>query len=236
MDHYLFPDIVYNIVKYLDKIGSFNLVNISKYTVIGKSILYNRFVFDNQKITNNHLKKIKHIKNLKISNYDDLSWLDDYKNICGIHDKCEFDLIKHSGMHYLKFKNILVRDNYKTHMFHNLVTLGIYYKTFNQPLNNLFNTLTSLVVYSDTFNQPIDCLPINLKSFHIYSNVFNQPLNNLPNNLKSLDIYSEPFNQPINNLPDKLETLNIWSWKFIQPIDIFPKSLKMLVINEIQYK
>ena len=246
MEYYLFQDIVFSLLKHLNKNSSFNFVNASKHLYINKPILYHKYVYDRKKIKNDNIKKyVRHI------NYIELDFVHEYEKLMEIHncfyldnldcvDKCLQKLIKNimvfknpqdlSG--FSKLTSLSIDDNEFNQPLNNLpntltrLTLSCCIK-FNQPLDNLPRTLISLILsYCSAFNQPINNLPITLKSLSIHGYAFNQSLDNLPTSLNSLRIISSAFNQPLNHLPASLNLLRIWCSAFDQSSDHLPANLK----------
>jgi FNIP Repeat len=245
MDNYLFDDITFNILKYLNKKNSFTLLDSSKYLSINKKFLYDKYMFNHEKIKNNTIKKhIRHIKNV------DLKSLNEYENLHRLCIICNFDV----GQLNIKYnKLIIITNEYKNLLdFYgnslNIDSLDGHIKCLLDDCSKLnkqttdyikqelqlskFNNLKSLTISGNGFNQPLSNLPNSLCTLRIESHIFNQSLDNLPDNLNSLVLNGcFKFNQPLNNLPYNLNHLLLDNCTaFNQPLDNLPKTLKTLRI------
>jgi len=232
MQYYLFPDIVFNLLKYLNKNSSFNLINASNHLITSKNNLYNKYVYNHSKIKNNNIKKhIKIIKDVPL----DPSYVAPYeklieiKNIIHLSENTDLDKC------LCKFiLNVTVHKNIQLDLckFNKLTTLSIHSDQFNQSLDYLPNTLTSLFIVSSAFNQPINKLPPNLNLLFIVCFSLNQSLDSLPNTLKMLIIRCDKFNQSLDHLPNALNTLCIYgSNVFTHSFNQLPNTLELLYIK-----
>ena len=187
--NYLFPDIVFNLLKFLDKNNSFRFINASKFLAISKINLYNSYVFDHTKMKNSEIKKkVRYVKNININEFSV------YENLWYVYNEFNLETIKNLNVSYAKFiKKIKVNmtGELSLNKFSNLTSLTISCNTFNQSLDSLPNTLNSLIVDSNAFNQSLDSLPNTLNELDISSSsMFN-----------GFDISSIIFDQLLSSLP-----------------------------------
>lgn len=210
MEQYFQPDIISNILLYLNKDSSFYFLNIATFLQPIKRILYEKYMYSDHLIENNDIKK--YIANIKIS---EIKYASEYENL------------KSLAFYNLFFNTIFPKLPSK------IESLLFYSQIFNQPIDNLPNTLTSLTIISSQFDQPINNLPLSLKSLTIKSDSFSQSFDQLPKTLQSLNVNCWIFKHQFDNLPETLQSLTIKCNTFDFPLDKLPKGLKVLDIYSI---
>ena len=142
MEQYLCPDIVINILRFLDKDTSFHFLNIAKFMEPNKHLLYEKYKFNGIHIENNNIKQ--HIKNLGYYNY--------------IYPIKQIDIELYTNLRYLSvWQNNL--GNSLDILSEHLHTLQIVDNYYNQPQINLPSTLKILSIQSHAFDQPLENLP-----------------------------------------------------------------------------
>lgn len=78
MEVYFTFDTVTNILEYLDKDDSFNLLDIAKFMKPSRKILYGKYVFDHNKIDNDIRQ---YVRNLKCNDIANMAY---YKNLVSL--------------------------------------------------------------------------------------------------------------------------------------------------------
>lgn len=211
MEVYLTPDIITNILNHLGKDDSFNLLNTSKNTKPLKRILYGKYLFNHDLISNKIVNDIKHIE---CHNMNDLTA---YKNIISL-------TIKNINIEWLP--DLLPK---------NLKSLSIISSSFCQSLSGLPDTLQSLTLHCQWFDRSFDNLPKSLVSLELKLCSYSYSLDKLPIGLKSLKLLSYPCWAPyklhLNDLPDGLQMLYIGTYYTKNIIHKLPNSLQSLYLG-----
>lgn len=240
MEIYLNADILSHILKYLDKDSSFDFLNIATFMIKYRQMLYDKYLFCDDRIMNREIcKRIKKViceTPNNVNKYTNLILL--IIDGCGTFNDPLINLP--STIQSIK----IFSDEFNQTLDYlpkSLLSLDILYRNtfskaqFNQPINNLPKTLKSLYIDIDNFNQSLDYLPNDLQKLKIKNTLqFNQPIDKLPRSLISLELlYCDAFDQSINNLPENLQSLMIHHCvKFNQKINKLPQNLKSLRITE----
>ena len=235
MEKYLLPDIIYNILAYLNKDDSFHFINICKSVMKQKHYLYKKYIFNYGLLNNHNNQFIHHIQNMKSTKLIDFSGLT-FNNLTTLYfyvndemTKTTFDFYLYNTLTNLPktLLNLTINSdllnlplNALTNDPINLKILHVISNKFNQPINNLPSSLMELHIIAGNFNQSIDNLPTFLKNLHIDSDGFNQLLNSLPHTLEKLCIRSDEFNQSFNNLPISLNSIKLFIPNYCKEIDL----------------
>jgi hypothetical protein len=207
MEQYLNADIISHILDFLNKINSFNFLNIATFMKIYKPILFDKYVFDQDKCTKYQNRKyFRHIKCININ----IKMLNIYENLISL------------SINNRSF-NVPIDFFPGT-----LKILEIKSTKFNQSLDHLPINLNELSIISNEFNQPLNHLPVTLKRLEIEGNSFSHDLDNLPESLKLLYIKCYNFDNLIN-FPSNLNSFEMHSTNFDQQLN-FPKTLHFLYI------
>ena len=218
MEHYFQPDIVTNILPFLDKDSSFHFLNIAKFLKPQKQILYGKYLFFCYRLDNACKQYICHVK-VKCIPTD----IDKYVNLMSMEiNDDEFD----SPIYRLP---------------NNLQSLRIITEKFNQQLDHLPKNLQELHVHDKSeyhksfgFKQFFDKLPENLKSLSLISEKYNLSINNLPNGLQNL-ILSDVLEKVTVKFPKSLQSLYIQGHLIKQSFDDLPNTLINLTIRSNHY-
>ena len=124
----------------------------------------------------------------------------------------------------------------------NEYTRIIFYKTFDEPVDNLPAHITH-IEFGDDFNHPVNNLPPSV-TYIEFGICFNQSIDTLPINLEYLSL-GALFNHSIENLPPNLKTLilrHYGSIKLSEDIDLHPNldtipdSIENLIIHYYECK
>lgn len=223
METYFYPDIIHNILHYLDKDSSFHYLNTTKTLQQFKKILYRKYLFDHELMIMNDAQyfikynKLKndngeqYIKNLKSTN----TLVSRFPNLVSLTIHYEESLISFDALPK------------------GLQSFKIISKTHFLMLGKLPNSLKFLEICNANTTLPkrfLSGLPINLETLILRSN--NPPLDNLPKNLKKLEIDSCYFDGVLDKLPPNLEELKISSISHNDGnINELPNNLKFLDIE-----
>jgi hypothetical protein len=247
MEHYFNHDIIANILHFLNKNDSFNLLNISTNMTPLRKILYGKYLFDHNKLNNDDLKPfIKYLKSDNVYNfipYANLYSLETTNvskpinnlpetlslliiiNANGGNDLCIEQLpinLTNLEINNCPYDIIDLIEN----LPRKLEELKITSNRFNHPINNLPNTLKFLMIDGHDFCQSLDNLPENLETLIIYTQMLNHPYDKLPKKLKKFWLSSDSFNETFDYLPDSLENLEIYNDNFNGLLNHLPKNLR----------
>ena len=233
-------DVYHEMIKYCDKDTSFFLTNSCTYLYTKLSrILYEKYVFNHDKITNNSIRKyIYKISNISVDSDDILM----YPNLKTIEGRmyyftnvylCSNNIVE--KITCLKYDRLDMADGlWSLHRFKSLRILHINVTYFNVDITGKIpSTVEILRIHSMSFQQKVDGLHDNLLELYLDCYFFNQSVDNLPRKLKILGIKSINFNKPLNNLPNGLQELVIKGHKFNQSLNKLPNTIQMLIINSI---
>jgi len=236
----LCSDLIVVILAYLDKDSKFHFLNIAKFLGPMKKTLYDKYLFDHDKIGNYEIKK--HIKHIKCSLFDHHL----YEKLESVKMTCQYpncfvnklpttlktlEIIKNYGgeTEYYDFppnlESLSIRNDHiilKRKLPKTLKSLSLSFSKLDYSLDNLPSNLESLAIICFTFNKPINNLPTSLINLSISSSNFNQSLDKLPENLETLTIkgigINYNFNQSLDNLPSTLQSLKIEQCYLYMPI------------------
>lgn len=212
MQLHLYPDITTNILTYLTKTDSFNLLNISTNMAPLRKILYGKYLFNHHEIKKNEI--IPYIRHLKSKN---LVSIGTFCNLNSLKLECNAATMIRSTAHS--------RDEFNKRIIelpNTIQTLSITCEFFDYPINQLPSELQSLTINSWVFNQQLDNLPKNIKTLIIESYHYDKSLDNLPNTLQSLKIKNPKYANKII-IPESLQTLELGNNVYYYPFEEYLK-------------
>ena len=90
MEHYLIPDIVHHIIKYLDKRSAFNLVNSSRFLQLSRREFYNNFVFNYNEAKELDDTMKKYI--ISLENIEKFQQIKEFSNVKCIYNTFDLDM------------------------------------------------------------------------------------------------------------------------------------------------
>lgn len=257
MEDYFTPDIVSNILPYLTKTQSFNLINTSTNMRKSRKILYRKYMFNHDKIETSiakHIRKIKCMSDRDIDIYRKLTDLhitgsafnkplDDLPNTLKhlTIDSYAYRLLDKLPQNLVSLKMLYCHPIQSHDKFPSeLKVLDLRNSEFGFPMSayisNWPHELESLYLKCYGFDY-VDKLPETLKTLSVIDcEKYGLVLDSLSEGVELLFVSCKIFNYPFCKLPQSLKSLEIKCGTNNSQFREFPSSLETLTINWKVYK